>query len=96
MDVAVVSACLPTLRPLLQAIWPSALAKRLYGSGSNFKGANVNSKDTHFKMSPRRQHREEFQWLAEDTGNTMTTGSRTDLEADREVHYENVYSKGNI
>lgn len=96
MDVAVVCACLPTMRPLLQAVWPSALARKLYASGSNSKGAKTNSKDTYFKMSPRRQYGEEFHRLPEETGNTMTSGSTTDLEADRTVHYGNVYSKGTI
>ena len=93
MDVAVVSACLPTMRPLLQAVFPTTLMTKLYGSGSKSKRGNAASKDPYFKMSPRRQYGEDFQRLPDHSINTMAFGSGTEMEAGREINEATIYGK---
>ena len=64
IDVAVTSACLPTIRPLLKSIFSSTLQKLQSMTGKNAEAGTI-SRKYHQKASTPKNHRDEFQRLPE-------------------------------
>jgi len=68
VNAAVISACLPTLRPLARRLFPAAFVTRILGSQKRkgLKADETNSCHT-FRKSPSIEHGEEFQRLPDHT-----------------------------
>ena len=99
MDVAVVSACLPTMRPILQAVFPSELATKLYGSGgrSHDQGDSNGTRDgSYYKMSARAKHNEEFQRLPDHGAGTAIVQGAPRREGSQTSDYDSVHGKGTV
>ena len=72
VNIAVVSACLPILRPLFQKIHPAAFFRRVFGSHTS-KGVMVASRISSNTLDrfSRLEHGEELQRLPDHTPEAM-------------------------
>ena len=67
-NIAIVSACLPTMRPVAERLFPAFLISRVF---SNRRSQNL--KDEPFKRSSRAERGEEFQRLPDNTPEAITS-----------------------
>lgn len=65
--MAIVSACLPTMRPLLQAVLSRSLFEKLLGSRKPTGFRSDKSPSYNFCKPPRNERGEEFLRLPDDT-----------------------------
>lgn len=70
-NIAIVSACLPTMRPLAQMIFPASLISRVFSSQRN-QDFTADS----FKRTSRAERGEEFQRLPDNTPEAITSESK--------------------
>ena len=72
INIAVVSACLPILRPLVRKIYPATFVRRVFGSQTS-KGAIVDSRTSSQALdrSSRLEDGEELQRLPDNPSEAM-------------------------